>query len=50
MVVVRIQDEALTVNQLLLTGDVSEQYWSKSNSEKEKKELELKIASTTISF
>ena len=38
--VLRSQDEALTVNQLLLIGDISEEYWSKSNFEEEKKELE----------
>ena len=33
MVVVRSHDEALTVNKLLLIGDISEEDWSKSNSE-----------------
>ena len=37
MVVVRSQDEALTVDKLLLIGDISEEDWSKSNSEEEKK-------------
>ena len=43
MVVVRMQDEALTVDQPLLIGDIAEEDWSKSNSEEEKKELELTI-------
>ena len=34
---VRRQDEALMVNQLLLIGDISEKVWVKSNSEEEKK-------------
>ena len=33
MVVVRRQDEALTVYQHLLIGDIAEEDWSKSNSE-----------------
>ena len=33
MVVVRSQDEALTVDQLLLIGYIAEEDWSKSNSE-----------------
>ena len=33
MGVVRRQDEALTVNQLLFIGDISEEDWSKSNYE-----------------
>ena len=37
MVLVRRQDEALTVNQLLLIGEIAEEDWSKSNSEEEKK-------------
>ena len=50
MVVVRIQDEALTVDKLLLIGDISEEDWSNSNSEEENKELELTIVFATISF
>ena len=46
----RIQDEALTVNQLLLTSEISEEDWSKSNSEEENKELELTIVFATIAF
>ena len=34
---VRSQDEALTFNQLLLIGEISEDYWSKLNYEEEKK-------------
>ena len=30
---VRRQDEAMTVDQLLLIGEISEDDWSKSNSE-----------------
>ena len=48
-VVIR-QDEAPTVDQLLLIGEISEEDWSKSNSEEEKKELELTIAFATIAF
>ena len=29
----RIQDEAMTVDQLLLIGEIAEEDWSKSNSE-----------------
>ena len=47
---VRRHDEALTVNQLLLIGDIAEEDWSKSNYEEEKKELELTIVFTTIAF
>ena len=50
MVVVRSHDEALTVNKLLLIGDISEEEWSKSNSEEENKELELTIVFATIAF
>ena len=50
MVVVRRQDEALKVNRLLLIGEISEEDWSKSNYEEEKKELELTIEFTTIAF
>ena len=39
MGVVRRQDEALTVDQLLLIGDIAEKDWVKSNSEDENKEL-----------
>ena len=46
----RIQDEALTVNQLLSTSEISEEDWSKSNSEEEKKEIESTMAFATISF
>ena len=38
--VARRQDKALTVNQLMLIGDIYEEDWSKSNSEEEKKEPE----------
>ena len=44
------QDEALTVDQLLLIGEIAEEDWSKSNYEEEKKEMELTIAFATISF
>ena len=47
---VRRQDEALTVDQLLFIGDIAEEDWSKSNFEEEKKELESKIAFATIAF
>ena len=50
MVVVRSQDKALTVDKLLLIGEISEEDWSKSNSEEENKELELTIAFATIDF
>ena len=50
MGVLRRQDEALTFNQLLFIGDISEEDWSKSNYEEEKKELESTIAFTTIYF
>ena len=50
MVVVRGQDEALTVDKLLLMGDIAEEDWLKSNSEEEKKELELTTAFTTVAF
>ena len=33
MVVVRSQDEALTVDKLLLIGEISDEDWSKSTSE-----------------
>ena len=39
MVVMRRQDEALTVYQLLLVGDIYEKDWLKSKSEEEEKEL-----------
>ena len=38
-VVIR-QYKALTVDQLLLVGDIVEEDWSKSNSEEEKEELD----------
>ena len=44
------QDEALTVDQPLLIGEVSEEDWSKSNSDEEKKEQESTIAFATIEF
>ena len=47
---VRRRDEALTVNQLLFIGDIAEEYWPKSNSEEEKKELELTIEFSTTAF
>ena len=50
MGVVRRQDKALTFNQLLLIGDIAEEDWSKSNSEKEKKELESTTAFATIAL
>ena len=46
----RRQDKALTVDQLLLIGEISEEDWSKSNSEEEKKELESTISFSTIAF
>ena len=48
MIVVRSQDEALTVYQLLSIGEIAKEDWSKSISEKEKKELESTIAFATI--
>ena len=50
MGVVRRQYEALTVNQLLLIGEIDEEYWSKLNSEEEKKELDPTISFATIAF
>ena len=50
MAVVRSQDEALTVDQLLLIGEISEEDWSKSNSEEENKELDSTIALSNIAF
>ena len=47
---VRSHDEALTVDKLLLIGEISEEDWSKSNSEEENKELELTIVFATIAF
>ena len=47
---VRSLYEALTVDQLLLIGDISEEDGSKSNSEEENKELESKISFATIAF
>ena len=44
------QDEALTVDQLLLIGDIYEKDRVKSNSEEEEKELESMITFATISF
>ena len=44
----RRKDEALTVNQLLLIGEIAEQDWSKSNYEEENKELESTIVFATI--
>ena len=47
---VRRQDEALTVDQILLIAEIAEEDWSKSNSEEEKKELESTIEFSKISF
>ena len=47
---VRRQDEELTVDQLLLIGEIAEEDWSESNYEQEKKELESKIELATIAF
>ena len=44
MGVMRRQYEALTVDQLLLIGDIAEEDLSKSNSYEENKELESTIA------
>ena len=44
------KDEALTVDRILLIGEIVEEDWSKSNFEEEKKELEPKIAFSTIAF
>ena len=44
------QDEVLTVDQILLIGDIAEEDWSKSNSEEEKKELKSTMEFSTISF
>ena len=48
-VVIR-QDEALMVDQLLFIGDSSEEYWLKSRSEEENKELDSTIVFATIAF
>ena len=50
MGVVRRQDEALTVDQLILIGEIAEKDWLKSNYEEEKKELDSTIALATIDF
>ena len=50
MGLVRRQGKALTVDQLLLIGEIAEGDWSSSNYEEEKKELELTAAFTTIDF
>ena len=47
---VRRRDEALTVNQLLFIGEIAKEDWSKSNSEEEKKGLELTIVFSKIAF
>ena len=47
---VRRQDYGLTVNQLLLIGDIVDEDWSKSNYEEEKKELESTISFAKIVF
>ena len=46
----RSQDKEMTADQLLLTGDIDEEYWSKSNYKEEKKELESTISFSTIVF
>ena len=48
--VVRRQDEALTVDQLLLIGDIYEKDRVKSNSEEGKKKAELITLFATIAF
>ena len=48
--VLRYQDKTLTVDQILLIGDISENEWVQSNSEEEKKELEFTISFATIAF
>ena len=48
-VVIR-QDEALTIDQILLISDISENDWLNSNSEKEKKELNSEIEFSKIAF
>ena len=45
---VRKQDMALTVDQLLLFGNISDKYWFQSNYEEENKELESTISFFTI--
>ena len=47
---VRSRDEELTVDQLLLIGEIVEEDWSKSNYEEEKKGLELTIEFAAIAF
>ena len=47
---VRRQDEALTVDQLLLIGDIYEKDRVKSNSEEGKKKAELITLFATIAF
>ena len=46
----RSQDKEMTADQLLLTGEIDEEYWSKSNYKEEKKELESTISFSTIVF
>ena len=50
MGMVRSKEDVLPVDQLLLVAEIAEEYWSKSNSEEEKKELESTIAFTKIAF
>ena len=50
MGVVRSQDKVLTVDQLMLIGEIDEEDWSKSNSKEEKKELESTIEFAIIFF
>ena len=48
--VARRQDKALTVDQLLVIGEIAEEDWLKSNYEEEKKGLESTIVFSTINF
>ena len=47
---VRRQDEALMVDQIILIGEIAEEYWPKSSYEEEKKELESTTEFSTIYF
>ena len=44
------QGKAMTVDRLLLIGEIAENNWLKSNSKEEKKELDSTIEFTTIEF
>ena len=50
MGVVRKQDEALTVEQLLLVCEIAERDWNRSKYEEEKEEIESVISFLIIGF